>query len=181
MDRYFDVFKMSENFPQTLVEVRQDDIRTFPICPDDFKRLEEKLTVCRSAVDAVAYVQSFTERLSQEHALVLYGERQVGSFFVKDYSIAVGNDKSVVFQSEQLKMAKKTYNKKNGEVVFAHTHVAKGQCYNCFSVSDLVFLIKQAHRNKRDVYGMLISKDGVTPIKYSYSGNEFFRINVEFA
>lgn len=181
MDRYFEVFKLSPNCPQTLELNEHENFRTYPICPDDFKMLEDDLTVQRSAVDALAYVQSFTEKLSQEHALVLYGERHSDSVCVKDYSIAVGSDKSVVFQPEQLKMAKKTYKSENGEVVYAHSHIAKGSCYNCFSVSDLLFLVKQALRNKRDVYGMLISKDGVTPIKYSYSGNEFFRINVKFA
>jgi hypothetical protein len=144
--------------------------------------LEEDLIIQRSAVDALAYVQNFTEKLSQKHALVFYGSRcpASASVSVKDYSIAVGCDNAVVFQPEQLKMAKKTYNSENGEVVYAHSHIEKEACYNCFSVSDLLFLVKQALRNKRDVYGMLICKDGVTPIKYSYSGNEFFRINVKF-
>ena len=181
MDQYFEVFRQSKNFPRNFNASSQKDIRLYPICPDDFPMISEELVIIGSAVDAIAYVQDATERLSREHTLVYGGERRVASCFLSDYSIAVGENKSAVFQKDQMREAKKTYKKENGEVVFAHSHVAEGDNYNCFSVSDLLFLIKQAVINQRDVYGMLVSKDGAIPIKYSYAENEFFRIRIVIA
>lgn len=177
MNQYLEVFRQSPNF-SSVVAGKGNDIRLLPVYPDEFKMTQDKLVIQRSAIDAIAYVQDATERLEQEHSLVLYGEHRDGAIELRDYSIAVGDVTSVCFRPEQMKMAKKTYKQENGEVVFAHTHVAKGTNYNFFSVSDLLFLIKQAARNKRDVYGMLISKDGAIPIKYSYVRNEFFRVHV---
>jgi hypothetical protein len=181
MDQYFEVFRQSKNFPRNFDAVTQKDIRLQPICPDDFPMISEELVVMGSAIDAIAYVQSATERLSREHTLVFGGERRMASCFLSDYSIAVGEKKSAVFQKDQMREVKKTYKKANGEIVFAHSHVGEGENYNCFSVSDLLFLIKQAITNQRDVYGMLVTKDGAIPIKYSYARNEFFRIRIVVA
>ncbi len=181
MDQYFEVLRQSKNFPRDFDVTTQKDIRLYPICPDDFPMISEQLVIMKSAIDAVFYVQTATEQQSKEHTLVLYGERSLDSGFFRDYSITVGDKKSAVFQQEQMREAKKFYKKANGEVVYAHSHVSEGENYNCFSVSDLLFLIKQAVANKRDVYGMLISKDGAIPVKYSYAKNEFFRIKIVIA
>lgn len=178
MDQYLEVLKQSKNFPHSYDVATQKDIRLLPISPDGFTMISEELVIMGSAVDAIAYVQTSTERLYREHTLVFYGEQRMASSFLRDYSIAVGEENSATFQKEQLKEAKKTYKKSDGAVVYAHSHVGNGDNYNCFSVSDLLFLIRQAVVNKRDVYGMLITKDGAIPVKYSYAKNEFYRIRI---
>ena len=181
MNQYFEVIKKSKNFPRDVNPVMQKDIRLYPVLPDEFDVLDEELVIKGSAVDAVQYVQSVTEKHGKEYTLVLYGERCENFIFLRDYSIGVGLEQSASFQKEQLRLAKKTYKKRYGEVVFAHTHVAKGVSYNYFSVNDLVFIAKMAIQNNRDVYAVLITKDGAVPVKYSLAKNEFFRVRIKIA
>ena len=181
MDQYLEVLMQSKNFPRNYDAAMVRDIRLYPITPDSFPLIHEELVILGSAVDAVAYVQDSTERLHREHTLVFYGEQRVASSFLRDYSIAIGDVSSATFQRDQLKEAKRTYKKPDGAVVYAHSHVALGDYYNCFSVSDLLFIIEQATTYQRDVYAMLITKDGASPIKYSYAENEFYRIRIVIA
>lgn len=179
MDQYLEVVQKSKNFPRNICCTESEDIKLQPVSPDDFAILNEELIIKGSAVDAVQYVQSATEEYRKEYTLVLYGERRGEKIFFRDYSFAEGRENSASFQKEQLHLAKKTYRRCNGEVIYAHTHVARGICYNCFSVNDLAFLVKQAMQYNRDVYAILITKDGVIPIKYSIAKNEFFRVRIK--
>ncbi len=181
MDQYIEVIKECRNFPREIKKYSEKDFKLYPISPKDFDVSAEKVLIKGSAVDAIRYVQTVTEKYRKEYTLVLYGERRNELMRFGDYSIAEGMTMSASFQKEQLRMAKKTYKNRNGEVIYAHTHVARGVNYNCFSVNDLLFLIKQALQNKRDTYALLITKDGVIPVKYSIMKNEFFRIHIKVA
>lgn len=181
MDRYIEVIQKCKNFPREIFTYSQREFKLYPISPDEFEVCTEKIVIKGSAVDAIRYVQMVTEKYRKEYTLVLYGAWRKASVYFSDYSIAEGMTMSATFQKEQLKMANQTYKKVNGEVVYAHTHVARGVSYNCFSVNDMLFLIKQAIQNKRDVYALLITKDGVIPVKYSIAENEFFRIHLNIA
>ena len=181
MKRHLDVLKLSESFPRELRGVKEANIWTVPVCPDGFVFLDETIVICRLAKDAVAFVQQYTQNNSRECTLVLCGERYGSKLNVKDGIIGFGEKTTATFSTKQLNSATKAYSNPKGAVVYAHTHVAEREVYNCFSVSDLTFLIKQSAIHNRDVYGMLITKDGATPIKYSRCENKFFRINVELA
>ena len=179
MDQYLEVVQKSKSFPRNICCTESEDIKLQPVSPDSFDVLNEELVINGSAVDAVQYVQSATEEYRKEYTLVFYGERRGEQIFFRDYSFAEGKESSASFQKEQLYLAKKTYRKRNGEVIYAHTHVARGVSYNCFSVNDLVFLVKQAMSYNRDVYAVLITKDGAVPVKYSLAKNEFFRVRLK--
>ena len=179
MNQYLEVVRKSKNFPRDINPAVQKDVKLYPVSPDAFEVLNEELVIKGSAIDAVRYVQSATETYRKEYTLVLYGERRGELISFRDYSFAEGKETSASFQKEQLHLAKKTYRKRNGEVIYAHTHVARGVSYNSFSVNDLVFLVKQAMMNNRDVYAILITKDGVIPVKYSLANNEFFRVRIK--
>ena len=180
MDKYMEVIKKSKNFPRDINPAIQRDVKLYPVSADDFDFLsDEELVIRGSAIDAVQYVQLATEEYRKEYTLVLYGERRGDKISFRDYSFAEGKDSSASFQKEQLHLAKKTYRKRNGEVIYAHTHVVRGISYNCFSVNDLIFLVKQAVLNNRDVYAVLITKEDVIPVKYSLAKNEFFRVRLK--
>lgn len=179
MDQYLEVIQKSKSIPRYVNFTDLSDAKLQPVSPDDFCILDEELLIKGSAVDAVQYVQSATEEYRKEYTLVLYGERKGEQISFRDYSFAEGKESSASFQKEQVYLAKKTYRKRNGEVIYAHTHVARGVSYNCFSVNDLIFLVKQAISHNRDVYAILITKDGAVPIKYSLAKNEFFRVRLK--
>ena len=179
MDPNLEVVQKSKNFPRDINPAIQKDVRLYPVSPDGFEILNEELIIKGSAIDAMQYVQSATEEYRKEYTLAFYGERRGEKLCFSGYSFAEGKENSASFQKEQLYLAKKTYRERNGEVIYAHSHVARGVSYNCFSVNDLVFLVKQARSHKRDVYAILITKDGVIPIKYSLVKNEFFRVHIK--
>jgi hypothetical protein len=179
MDQYLEVIQKSKNIPRNVDFTNLSDAKLQPVSPDGFDILDEELSINGSAVDAVQYVQTVTEEYRKEYTLVLYGKRKGDKISFRDYSFAEGNSSSAKFQKEQLYLAKKSYRERNGEVIYAHTHVARGVSYNCFSVNDLVFLVKQAFSYNRDVYAILITKDGAVPIKYSLAKNEFFRVRLK--
>ena len=179
MDQYLEVVQKSKNFPRDINPAIQKDVKLYPVSPEIFDVLNEELVIKGSALDGVRYVRSATEEYRKEYILVLYGEQRGDLISFRDCSLAEGKDYCASFQKEQLYLAKKTYRKRNGEVVYAHTHVARGVSYNCFSVNDLVFLVKQAYINNRDVYAILITKDGIVAVKYSLTKNEFFRVRIK--
>lgn len=181
MDQYIEVIRSSKNFPQDINPLIQPNIKLYPMSVEEFDILDEELIIKGSAVDAVHYVQKATEDYRKEYTLVLYGEHKREGICFRDYSFAEGKEKSASFQKEQLHLAKKAYRNRGGEVIYAHSHVARGVSYNCFSVNDMIFIVKQAMLNNRDVYAMLITKDSIVPIKYSLSKNEFFRIRIKYA
>lgn len=181
MDRYDEVLMRCKNYPKDMSIGIPGKPELFPVSPHDFRNLCEGIALIGCTIDAVYSVQELTERYKHEYTLVLYGERDGETLFVKDYCINPGREGEANFTLQQMEYVKKTLKKRNGEVVYAHTHPIRGIHYNCFSLTDLKYLIRRAYMTSRDTYGLLITEDGFSPIKYSIQENEFFRIQILFA
>lgn len=182
MDRYDEVLMRCKNYPKDMSFGIPGKPELFPVSPHGFRNLCEGIALTGCTVDAVHSLQTMTERYKQEYTLVLYGESsESDTLFMKDYCLSPGREGEANFNFQQIEHVKRTLKRKHGEVVYAHTHPACGTQYNCFSLNDLKYLIRRAYITNRDTYGLLITKDGFSPIKYSIQENEFFRIQILFA
>ncbi|MBQ8299118.1 MAG: hypothetical protein IJX99_04520 [Clostridia bacterium] len=183
MDRYDEVLTKCRNYPKDMSLGIPGKPELFPVSPHEFRNLCEGIALTGCTVDAVHSLQTMTERYKHEYTLVLYGNtsEDLDTLFMKEYCLNPGRKGEANFSYQQLDQVKRTLRKRGGEVVYAHTHIACGTQYNCFSLNDLKYLIRRAYITNRDTYGLLITKDGFSPIKYSIQENEFFRIQILFA
>lgn len=182
MDRYDEVLLKCRNYPKDMSRGIPGKSELFPVSPHEFRSLCEGIALTGCTIDAVQSLQMMTERYKQEYTLVLYGTSSDNdTLFMSEYCLNPGREGEANFTFQQIEHAKRILKKRKGEVVYAHSHPARGTQYNCFSLNDLKYLIRRAYLTNRDTYGLLITKDGFSPIKYSIQENEFFRIQMLFA
>ena len=121
-------------------------------------------------------VKEETGKRGIEYGIMLYGSKSKNGYSFEYAECVQGESKSVTYNQSQKDMTRHVLSVKNGEVVYGHTHVAVGNVYNSFSLTDLKFFVEIALKNRRNVFAMLITKDRYTMVMYSYKEKEFFRI-----
>ena len=171
--QHIDIDQLSQSHPK--------DIGKAPINSNEFDRLEERLIVTLPASDAVNFVREKTEQFVIEYSLMLYGKTvdSNATIVLKDFYLAEGSAAGASFSRQQRSFTRKVLKEWNSEAIYGHTHVARSNCYNCFSVDDLAYLTMRAINTQRNTYGLLITREQTIAIKFDLARCEFYRVNIE--
>lgn len=157
---------------------------TFPTRPEFFSvdpskfdiRVGTRMDFSVVISEGIKTVAEQTEEYGREYSIMFYGEDTPHGYYFDNFYAQRAMSAGAFYTPKQKAWTDKCLARKKGEVIYGHTHVAKGSVYNNFSLTDLHYYIKRALETKRDVYAMLITKDSYTIIMYSYKEHEFFRV-----
>lgn len=143
----------------------------------EFRVVKESISLHNPAESAVRFVQQDTELAGREYSIVLLGRRLEKQTVMELYCFHRAKAHTTAhYTPNQNKCSLEHLCRNETEVVFGHSHVAKGEEYNKFSPAELHNLIARAKSMNRDVYGMLVTKDRIQYIKYDLRQKEFFLI-----
>ena len=167
----------SKYYPRALKGIFPTRPEFFSVDPSNFETLRGKRMDFSVVIsEGIKTVADQTEQYGREYSIMFYGENTPYGYYFDNFFAQRAMREGAFYTPKQKAWTDKCLSRRKGEVIYGHTHVAKGSVYNKFSLTDLNYYIKRSLETKRDVYAMLITKDGYTIIMYSYKEHEFFRV-----
>ncbi len=167
----------SKHFPRSLNGKFPTRPEYFSVDPKEFEvRWKPKIGFSIIANEGIQIVKAQTEEFKREYSIVLFGLKEANGYYFESFHIQQAGKMDAYYNTKQRMQMEERLKTPGGEVLYGHSHVARGTAYNKFSLTDLNFYVKRAIETERDVYAILITKDGYSVVMYSYKEREFFRV-----
>ncbi len=167
----------SKYFPRKLAGIYPTNPSFFAVDPSDFDVITDKrIRFSKSADEEIQLIRELTEKNVCEYSIMFYGKQDIYGLYFGTFLTNRGKEKSTTYSIAQHAETKQYLMERKTEVLYGHSHVAKGVSYNKFSITDLNYYVKRALEMRRDVYAILITRERLIIIVYDYGKKEFFRI-----
>ncbi|MBQ6860383.1 MAG: hypothetical protein IJO08_01895 [Clostridia bacterium] len=168
----------SKHFPRSLNGKFPTRPEYFSVDPKEFEiRWKPKVGFSIIANEGIQIVKAQTEEFKREYSIVFYGLKESDNgYYFDSFHIQQAGKTDAYYNAKQKRETEERLKLPGGEVIYGHSHVARGSAYNKFSLTDLNYYVKRSIETGRDIFAILITKDGYTLVMYSYKEREFFRV-----